>query len=606
MVRFTKRESNVASGYVLGISCFFHDSAASIVQNGNIIAASEEERFTRKKHDNSFPIHAARFCLKTAGIDAAELDAVVFFENPAAKLARVTSQFVRNLPRSTPLFRRILRSWHVEKLWADRIIAQKLGVSRSKIFFTDHHASHASAGYYNAGFDSTAILTLDGVGEWATTTAGTWSNGGKLILDTEIQFPHSLGLLYSSFAEHLGFEVNEGEFKVMGMSSYGTPRYVDKIEKLFMHRSCAGFELNRKYFSYEYSTNTNITQHFIDLMGPGRKPEEPFFLARFADEFEDTSMGTCVPQEVIDRSIMFADIAASIQLVVEDQVVSMAKHLRQCSGQDNLIMGGGVAYNCVANGRVIREAGFKNTFIFPAAGDSGSAVGAAQLYSGGSSKRLAHAYLGEQYSDARIRDAITKLGMPYTEMPDDDALVRYVADAIVNGTVIGWFQNRFEFGPRALGNRSIIADPRKKATKRRVNESVKYREVFRPFAPIVVREEATKFFDMSDEEARQIPYEFMLSICNVREQYRADLGATTHANGSSRVQLLREESNPILYKLLKTFGERTGFPILLNTSFNRRGEPLVASPEDALRTFSWSGLGMLAMGSFIISKDLTE
>jgi carbamoyltransferase len=591
------------SGFVLGVSCYFHDSAAAIVFNGSLIAAAEEERFSRKKHDNGLPVHAIKFCLEAAGIDAKQLDAVVFYEDTAKKLSRVGSQIFKNLPETLKIIPKIVKSWHAEKLWPDKALHDLLGLPASKFFYVDHHTAHAAAGFFNSGFDSAAIITLDGVGEWATSTFGSWADRHGLSIDREIRFPHSLGLLYSCFAEYLGFEVNEGEFKVMGMSSYGTPRYVDKIEKLFSHRSKYDFSLNEKFFSYQYSSRSNITAEFYALMGEGRNREEPFFLPEFADEFDDVGSKHLTDATVIARSRRFADIAASIQVVVEDQILSMTQQHRLTTGCENLVLGGGVAYNCVANGRVIRESGYKRVFIFPAAGDSGSAVGAAQAVSGNKvPAELSNAYLGREYSDEAIISAIDKAGFSFTECASEDELAATVAEAIASGVVVGWFQGRFEFGPRALGNRSILADPRRKATKRLVNESVKYREVFRPFAPIVKKDAATKYFDLTDQEANQAPYRFMLSVCRVREKYRDSLGATTHANGTSRVQILDSASNPLLFSLLERFESHSGFPVLLNTSFNRRGEPLVASPDDALRTFAWSGLGLLAIGKFIIRK----
>lgn len=590
---------------VLGISCFFHDSAASLVRDGVVVAAAEEERFSRRKHDNGFPAGAAAYCLEQAGIATGDLDHVVYYERPGLKLDRVGKSFVRSLPKSWAIFPDIVRSWHRDKLWVSDIIAERIGIGRDRILFSEHHFSHACAAYHCSPFDEAAILTLDGVGEWVTAQSGVFS-GIDYRRDAVVNFPHSLGLLYSAFAEFLGFEVNEGEFKVMGMSSYGEPRFVDAVEKLFLRRGPRGFELDLDYFAFLHSGGTNLSPRFVDLFGAPRRPEAPFFLDRFRDTLADPAL-EADPQVAAD-SQRYADIAASVQRVVEDQIVSMATALRRDSGSENLCLGGGVAYNCVANGRVIRESGFANVYINPATGDSGSALGAALAVCAAADGRrspamLGSAYLGKEYPAAAIRDELDRHALRYEEVDDDARYVAKISDLLAAGKVVGWFQGRFEFGPRALGARSILADPRRRETTVRVNQSVKYRELFRPFAPVVTAERAADYFGFADGEERQLPYRFMLGVTHVREAWRDGLQAVTHVDGTARVQVLPREANPKLHALLQGFGAKTGVEVLLNTSFNRRGEVLVASPEDCLKTFLWSGIDVLAIGSFIVVKS---
>lgn len=586
---------------VIGISCFFHDSAAALVTDGNLVCAFEEERFSRIKHDNQFPVRSIVACLKFGGLSAGDIDAVVFFENPNKKIGRILKQIRENPIRIYPNLRKVLASWNTDKLWIDRHVAN-CGINPKKLYFTDHHMAHVGAAFYNSGFPSAATLTLDGVGEFDTGVIGTMSSDGALVQHRTC-FPTSLGLLYSAFTEFLGFEVNEGEYKVMGMSSYGSPKYVDKVEKLFLRRTGSDYELNMDYFSFHYSSRTNITPEFLELFGEPRKKEEPFFLASFAEELSSAKATGDFGREVLSRSEYYADVAASLQSVVQDQIVSMARHSVNQSGAGNLVYGGGVAYNCVANAQILRSDIISDMFIFPGCGDSGSAIGAAQVHVGGKSRKLYTPYLGMSYETDATRKLVIDSGFAWRYLPDADEATKLLAGYLSDGFVLGFHRGRFEFGPRALGNRSIIADPRSKAMKTRVNESVKYRELFRPFAPVTTRQHAAVYFDLSDKELNCSIYEYMLGVTTVKEEWRAKLGATTHANSTARAQIVNPATNPMLHKLIMAFGEITGVYVLLNTSFNRRGEPMVASPQDSLLTFSWSGLDVLYLDGFVLAKS---
>jgi len=586
---------------VIGISCFFHDSAAALITDGNLVCAFEEERFSRIKHDNGFPTRSIAACLKFGGLTAGDIDAVVYFEDPNKKIGRILKQIRENPIRIYPNLRKILSSWNTDKLWIDRHVAN-CGIDAKKVYFTDHHYAHVGAAFFNSGFPSAAALTLDGVGEFDTGIIGSMSPGSAVVQHRTC-FPTSLGLLYSAFTEFLGFEVNEGEYKVMGMSSYGSPKYVDKVEKLFVQRTRSHYELDMDYFSFHYSSRTNITQKFLALFGEPRKKEEPFFLASFAEELSSAKTTGAFDRDVLTRSEYYADVAASLQAVVQDQIVSMARYSVGQSKVGHLVYGGGVAYNCVANTQILRSESIDNMFIFPGCGDSGSAIGAAQIHVGGRSSKLHTPYLGMAYDTNTTRKLVIDSGFPWRFLPDPDEAAKLLALYLSEELVLGFHQGRFEFGPRALGNRSIIADPRSKAMKTRVNESVKYRELFRPFAPVTTREHAAVYFDLSDKELNCSIYEYMLGVTTVKEEWRARLGATTHANSTARAQIVNPGTNPMLHKLITAFGEITGVHVLLNTSFNRRGEPMVASPQDSLLTFSWSGLDVLYLDGFVLTKS---
>ncbi|RMD87191.1 MAG: hypothetical protein D6808_01850 [Candidatus Dadabacteria bacterium] len=592
--------------YLLGISCYYHDASACLIRDGEVIAAAEEERFSRIKHDHRFPANAINFCLEFEQINAADLDYVVFYEKPAIKLDRVIGTLAKRYPRSKDIFWRVMENWGREKLWIAETIKKRLQIPKNKILFSEHHLSHAANAFYLSPFEEAAVLTVDGVGEWITTTFGrakntTFSRFGFT------NFPNSLGLLYSAFTEFLGFEVNEGEYKVMGMAPYGKPKYKDKVSKLFSYLTYSGFELDMSYFAYEYSSRTNLTGKFLDLWGEPRKKDEPFFIPRYAKDLGDDE--SQYSAEVIKRSQYYADVAASIQEFTEDIIVNFARYLKKETGSDNLCFAGGVANNSVANGRLIRESGFKNIYVPPGPGDSGAAIGAAlaAYYTVAERKTptpLRHAYLGKEYSEDQARKAFIGAGYTPQECSSDDELLSITADLLTSGKVVGWHQGRFEFGPRALGARSILADPRSATMKKIVNARVKFRELFRPFAPSCLEEYATEYYDMEAEQKEQYPYRFMQGVVPVREKYQGQLQATTHVDGTARLQVVYGDVdiNPLFHSLIDSFGARTGIYALLNTSFNRRGEPIVASPEDALTTFEWCKIDALVCGPFVIKR----
>lgn len=590
--------------YVIGISCFYHDAAAAILHNGKVLAAAEEERFSRIKHDHRFPVNSINFCLDVAGININEVDYVVFYEKPAIKFERVLSTLNKRYPETLSLFRRVMNNWGREKLWIREIIQKRLKVGKKKILFSEHHLSHMAHSFFLSPFEDSATLTIDGVGEWITTSLGTASNNGFKRLSSTI-FPHSIGLLYSAFTEFLGFEVNEGEYKVMGMAPYGEPIYKEKLNKHFLRLDGAGFELDMDYFSYEYSSTSNITDKFVELWGEPRKKEEPFFLPQFAEDF-----GGKAPEyteDVIKRSQHYANIAASLQEFVEDVIIGFAKHLKVETGLENICISGGVANNSVANGRIIRESGFKNVFVPPGPGDSGAAIGAAlaayRLIAPSSSiSSLEHPYLGKEYSHQECKSVLDDAGYKYKEFNDIDETVSCVSKILAEGKVIGWHQGRFEFGPRALGCRSILADPRSVKMKEVVNARVKFRELFRPFAPSCIKDNACEYYQLDEHERDQHPYKFMQSVVQIKPEHQNHLEAVTHVDGSARLQVVDEEINSPYYKLIKSFGDETGTYTLLNTSFNRRGEPIVSSPSDALTSFEWCGIDALVLGNLVLER----
>lgn len=592
--------------WILGISCYYHDAAAALIKDGAVLAAAEEERFSRMKHDHRFPSLAIQFCLEHAGITAADLDFVVFYEKPGIKFDRILATLGQNFPGSKSLFNEVMRNWGKEKLWISETIQARLKVPKDRILFSEHHLSHAASAFYCSPFKGAAVLTVDGVGEWITTTLGS-VKGNEFSRSSTAIFPHSIGLLYSAFTEFLGFEVNDGEYKVMGMAPYGSPLYVDKVRKLFRNCSSSGFELDLDYFAYMSSVKTSLTSKFLELWGEPRKAEEPFFIERYAGAIGQEAERASA--EVLKRSTYYADVAASLQVVVEDVLVDWARSLRISSGLDNLCVAGGVAYNSVANGRILRESGFKDVYIQPAAGDSGAAVGAAlaAYYAQVGAPANGHqvledAYLGKQFSDSEVRAVLDRNGCSYHTLENEDELVAAVAGYLSEGKVIGWFQGRFEFGPRALGCRSILADPRSSAMKEVVNARVKFRELFRPFAPSCLEEYAPLYYDFGASSPNSLPYRFMLCVVPVQEGYRDRLGAVTHVDGSARIQLVNSKTNARYHKLIKAFGDITGIYALLNTSFNRRGEPIVGSPQDALTTFEWSAIDYLVAGSQIVKR----
>ena len=594
---------------VLGISAFYHDSAAALVRDGEIIAAAQEERFTRTKHDPVFPNHAIAYCLKEAKIDAGGVDRVVFYEKPFLKFERLIETYLAFAPRGFASFRKAMPLWIGEKLFQrDLLLRELAGLApalgdNAKLRFCEHHFSHAASAYYPSLFHSALVLTMDGVGEWATTSAGT-GQGGALHIAKEIHFPHSLGLLYSAFTYYAGFKVNSGEYKLMGLAPYGEPKYAKAIlEHLIDVKPDGSFRLNLNYFSF--CTGLTMTDRRFDAIfgGAPRRPDQPL---------EQRHM----------------DLAASIQAVTEEVVLRLTRSLAAQTGLRNLCLAGGVALNCVANGKVFRDGCFDRIFIQPAAGDAGGALGAAlALYyaeNHGSDRKgatqkpdaMQGAYLGPAYEQAEIERRLSESGAVFGVV-DDAELIEQTAAALANGQAVGWHQGRMEFGPRALGNRSILGDPRSPVMQKALNLKVKYRESFRPFAPSVLRERVADWFELDADS----PY--MLLVANVRPEHcrkmsaeeqdlfgidklnvvRSDIPAVTHVDYSARVQTVHKETNPRYHALITRFEQLTGCPVLVNTSFNVRGEPIVCTPEDAFACFMGTEIEFLAIGNCILHKD---
>jgi len=590
--------------HILGLSCFYHDSAAALLRDGVLIAAAEEERFSRIKHDFDFPERSIQFCLEEAGITAQDLDYVVFYEKPFAKFDRILMTSFQGFPRTWRMFSGAMIHWLGDKLWMKSIIQTKLGISPDKILFEDHHLSHAASAFYPSPFEEAAILTLDGVGEWTTASAGT-AKGNAISLTQEIRFPHSLGLLYSAFTAFLGFQVNEGEYKVMGMAPYGVPRYMDKITDHLLRVSDDGsFRMNMDYFSYHYSDERTFNAKFVDLFGPPRDPKMHFFTSqtRFPSYFGEKPADF---DEQCRLNEHYADVAASIQKVTEEIILKLARDLHKRTGLTKLCMAGGVALNSVANGRILNETPFEDLFIQPAAGDSGAALGAAlhvhhALLGKPRSFTLEHAYWGKAYSGNDIQSFLDGQNIPYEKYSDDDKLLDRLVEDLVGGKVVGWYQGRFEWGPRALGNRSILADPRSELMKDTVNIKIKFREPFRPFAPVILEERADEFFK-GRNTARQYPSRYMLLVLPLKDDKAGQVGAVNHM-GTGRLQTVREEWNPRYYRIVEKFGRATGVPVLLNTSYNLRGEPIVTTPANAYSTFSKSGIDVLVMENYVVRK----
>jgi carbamoyltransferase len=592
--------------YILGISCYYHDAAAALLKDGKLIAAAEEERFTRIKHDFDFPENAINFCLDYGGISGRDLDYVVFYEKPFHKFERILMTTFQSFPKSWNVFREAMITWLSDKLWVKSTIKEKVGIEYDKILFGDHHLSHAASAFYPSPFEEAAILTLDGVGEWATASMGI-GKGTEIRLFKEMRFPHSLGLLYSAFTAFLGFEVNEGEYKVMGMAPYGKPKYVDKIyDNLIRLADDGTFWTNMDYFSYHYSDAKTFNSRFEDLFGKPRPPEMHFFTSntRFPAYFGDKPSNY---SELCRVNEHYADIAASIQRVTEEIILKLVNSLHKETGLKRLCFAGGVALNSVANGRILRETPFEELFIQPSAGDGGGALGAAlhayhSLLGNPRTFILEHAFWGQEYMESEIKEFLDSNNISYQHFSDDEKLLDGLVDDLVNGKVVGWFQGRFEWGPRALGNRSILADPRSEEMKDLVNIKIKFREPFRPFAPVILEKNVVDFFQNGDKAAKQYPARYMLLVLPLKEQKAETIKAVNHM-GTGRLQTIREEWNPRYYRIVEKFGEATGVPVLLNTSFNLRGEPIVASPADAFNTFRKSGIDVLVLENFMIRKE---
>ncbi len=585
--------------YILGISAYYHDSAAALIQDGKIIAAAQEERFTRKKHDFNFPKNAIEYCLKEAGITAADLSYVAFYDKPLIKFERLLETYLAYAPHGIKSFFMAMPLWLKDKLWIPNMIEKDLGYE-GEILFPEHHESHAASAFYPSPFQEAAFLTLDGVGEWTTTSYGV-GKGHELKIHGELNFPHSLGLLYSAFTYFTGFKVNSAEYKVMGLAPYGEPKYVKQIfDHIVDLKEDGSFKMDMQFF--DYCAGLKMTNDkFADLFGgPPRQPE--------------TKLG--------QREM---DLARSVQEVTEEIMLRMTRHVKKETGQENLVLAGGVALNCVGNGRVLREGPFKNIWIQPAAGDAGGALGAAlytwHTYLG--NERKAHgekdsqfgSYLGPVYSDDEIEHYFKMNEIVYQKVEPDE-LADTVAELIANENVIGWFQGRMEFGPRALGGRSIIGDARSPKMQSVMNLKIKFRESFRPFAPSVLRERVSDYFEMEGES----PY--MLLVADVVEDRRvkttaeqdqlfgidklnvprSDVPAVTHVDYSARIQTVTRETNPMYYDLIEAFYKKTGCPVIINTSFNVRGEPIVCRPAEAYKCLMRSHMDYLVIGNFIVAK----
>lgn len=591
---------------ILGISGLYHDSAAALVVDGAIAAAAQEERFTRKKHDAEFPKHAVEYCLSVAGCGLEELDAVVFYDKPFIKFERLLETYLSFAPRGFQSFKMAMPLWLRDKLFQKQIIAKELkkfapGFDIEKLLFTEHHLSHAASAFYPSPFEEAAVLTMDGVGEWATMTLAI-GKGRDLKVHKELHFPHSLGLLYSAVTYYIGFKVNSGEYKVMGLAPYGTPRFAKlMLEKLVDLKEDGSFQLDQSYFNYGVGL-TMTNDRFAALFGePVRKPEQ--LLTQF-----------------------HMDMAASVQAVTEEIVLRLARSVRAETGMKNLCLAGGVALNCVANGKLLREGIFEGLWIQPAAGDAGGALGAAlagyHLFHGkprqvpAKGDAMAGSYLGPEFSQAEIEAELVAAGARFTVM-DDEVLIDATAQGLAEGKAVGWMQGRMEFGPRALGGRSILGDPRSPAMQKTLNLKVKYRESFRPFAPSVLREDVGDWFELDGDS----PY--MLLVADVRKELRREMTgeekalfgidklnvprstipAVTHVDYSARIQTVHAETNPRYHALISRFKALTGCPVVVNTSFNVRGEPIVCTPSDAFRCFMGSEIELLVVGNCLLRKE---
>jgi carbamoyltransferase len=584
---------------ILGISAYYHDSAACLLRDGRVVAAAQEERFTRRKHDAGFPLQAARACLAEGGLEPRDLDAVAFYDKPFLKLERLLETHLAYAPAGLPAFMQAIPVWLSTKLWIPDLVAEALGY-RGPVLFAEHHESHAASAFFPSPFEEAAILTMDGVGEWATTTWGT-GRGDRVRLEAELRFPHSLGLLYSAFTGFCGFKVNSGEYKLMGLAPYGEPRYVSLIlDRLVDLKADGSLRLDMSCF--EFGAGLRMTgQPFAALFGgPARQPGAP----------------------ITQREL---DLARSIQEVTEEAVLRMARTVRRETGQRDLCLAGGVALNCVANGRLLREGVFERLWIQPAAGDAGGALGAAYAVHHHHFGQPAVAktgrdlqrgsLLGPAHGDPAIAAFLAERGLPHLRL-EEAPLLDAVAGLLAEGQVVGWFQGRMEFGPRALGNRSILADPRSPGMQQRLNLAIKFREGFRPFAPSVPVGRAAEWFELAGES----PY--MLLVAQVkparrrpltaeqagrrglaqRDVVRSEIPAVTHVDGSARVQTVHPDDNPRYHALLERFHQRTGCPVLVNTSFNVRGEPIAESPLDAWRCFMRTGMDALVLGNFLLRK----
>jgi carbamoyltransferase len=575
---------------ILGISAHYHDSAAALVVDGVPIAAVQEERLSRRKNDAGFPLNAIEWCLDHAKLDPDDLDAVVFYERSMLKFARILTCTLRAFPRSWRSFPHAMKNTLGEKVWVRGVIASHLGIDRRKILFTGHHEAHAAAAFLTSPSRRAAILTADGVGEWATLTAGIGARGEttRLSLLREIRFPHSLGMLYSTFTAYLGFAVNEDEYKVMGLAAYGRPTMADQVRKVIRRTPDGGFEIMPEYFEYQTTATRSYASKFVDLFGPPRPSYEPIDV--------ETAQGR-----------RFADIAASVQHVLEDTLVDIARALQQETKLPDLCFGGGVALNGVANARILAESGFERVFVPPAPGDAGCALGAAlyadRLYFKSPDRDVPdHPFWGPAVDAAHLARAAREDDQRVDEL-EDGALIERVAADLAASRVVGWMDGASEYGPRALGHRSLLAAPHAIAMRDRLNRDVKHREEFRPFAPVVTAEAADRYFELPAGGARLA--RFMSGVFPVRPEWRTKLAAVTHVDGSARVQVLERSMAPRLHALLEAYGRRSGMPVLLNTSFNVAGEPIVNAALEGYSTFRRCGIDALVAGPAVVTKRAT-
>jgi len=575
---------------ILGISSHYHDSAAALLVDGLPVAAVQEERLSRKKNDAAFPVAAIEHCLERAGLQPEQLDAVVFYEKPMLKFERILTMALREWPRSFSAFPQAMKNSLGEKVWVKGIIKSWLGVPSSKILFTEHHRSHAAAAFLTAPTREAAILTADGVGEWATLSIARGKRGPegtRLDLLREIRFPHSLGMLYSTFTAFLGFPVNEGEYKVMGLASYGTPRFADQVRKVIARTSDGAFQLDMSFFEYQTSAKRSYSNRFVELFGRPRAPWDPL---------DPTS----------DEGRRFADIASSVQHVLEEILVDLCTRLHDETGLPDLCLGGGVALNGVCNARILRESGFERVFVPPAPGDAGCSLGAALLadrvhFRNPDRDFPDHPYWGPDLDTEEHARIAKEDGLATIELSSEPALIDYVARELHAGKIVGWMDGRSELGPRALGNRSILSAPHTAEQRDRLNKSIKFREEFRPFAPAVPTEHASTYFDLPPGGLRLA--RFMSGVFPVREEHRANLAAVTHIDGTARLQTVDRETAPRFHALLETYGRVSGTPVLLNTSFNLAGEPIVNRAVEGYSTFRRCGIDLLVAGRTIVTKE---
>jgi carbamoyltransferase len=586
--------------YILGISAFYHDSAACLIKDGDIIAAAQEERFTRKKHDHNFPVKAINYCLTSQNLKPEDLALVAFYDKPFLKFERILETYLTYAPLGFSSFIKAMPLWIKEKLWMKEYIKSQMGYT-GKVIFPEHHESHAASAFFPSPFNDAAILTMDGVGEWTTTSCGSGS-GNKIDLFSEIKFPHSLGLLYSAFTYYAGFKVNSGEYKVMGLAPYGEPKYASLIyDHIIDLKEDGSFRMNMDYFNY-CAGLTMTNSKFHDLFGgPPR-----------------------IPESKLTQKEM--DIARSVQDVTEEIVFRLGRHIHKETGSKNLCLAGGVALNCVANGKLLKQGPFENIWIQPAAGDAGGALGAALVgwYSYFGNPRSADnindsqkgSYLGPEFGDDEILSFLNSKALPYQKFNNGD-LTSKVADLIASEKIIGWFNGRMEFGPRALGSRSIIGDSRSPKMQALMNIKIKFREGFRPFAPSVLEENVSDYFDLNT------PSPYMLLVADVKKErqkqmtsddeklfgidklniLRSDIPAVTHIDYSARIQTVNKKTNPLYHKLISDFNDKFGYAVVVNTSFNVRGEPIVCTPADAYLCFMRTNIDYLVLGNYLLSKD---